>query len=686
MVPWCRDMPRGEGTMASVGATALAAVAAALAAGLAEGVLYVGRSLATVVGAGFAALYAAPLGFTLALLVQWLWRAWRPAWQVSSDADDADDADDDAAAAATAEAGARVAGALGFALLAVAALGGAGWLGASVGAALTKSTALAALAAGGIVAASAALVLACARPVAAVIANAARALERRGTPRTTALLSPHRVLAGAAALVVTGCAAIWLVVIGPATAQIDYGFGGYLIVYVVVFAVTRAGWPRLRQRRLRVGLALVIGVHALAVAGLTGYSRRAQPVALLSAWGAMPVGGLATEFTIDVARLRRRLTLPGLAPAEREGAHHPDVVLVTIDTVRADRTPLHGGPALMPNLATFAAGAAVFDWAFAPSNATRRSLPAIVTGLDAARIRGRVIGWALKVDPRHVLLAERFAAAGYTTAGFFCCSQFFGGKEQVGLDRGLAEVGYKRDAKGLNRLALRFLEREKSGRPRFLWLHYYEPHPWDRTYPPTTPDDDPRPRYDRTLADIDRSLGPLFAALGDTGRETIIAVTSDHGEGLGEHGALHHNTDLFNSQLHVPLIVRGPGIPARRMPAPVSLVELAPALLDLAGFEPPAPPTMDGGSLAAALRAATPPAFETGVASAVMVADRSVPHGGRALVVGRHKLIVIEGKPPALFDYLADPGELTNLAPTQPDLVRELRARMDPLATGRPPF
>src|SRR5690606_38920534 len=111
--------------------------------------------------------------------------------------------------------------------------------------------------------------------------------------------------------------------------------------------------------------------------------------------------------------------------------------LITIDTVRADATPPYGGSAEMPALAALGERGAVFSWAFAPSNVTRRSIPSMVIGLAPNRIRGRVVGWALRVDPRHVLLAERLRAGGYETAGFMCCAGFWSPEVRTGLQRGL---------------------------------------------------------------------------------------------------------------------------------------------------------------------------------------------------------------------------------------------------------
>ena len=157
---------------------------------------------------------------------------------------------------------------------------------------------------------------------------------------------------------------------------------------------------------------------------------------------------------------------------------------------------------------------------------------------------------------------------------------------------------------------------------------------------------------------------------------SAATVGSDHGEGLGDHGAPYHGTDLSNSQLQVPLVIAGPGIAPARHAEVTGLVNVAPTLLELAGFEVPKD-QLEGVSLASLLRGERASDDQGGYAFAAMVKDRSVSEARTAIMRGRWKLI-IGPQGPELYDTTADPGELRNLAGSSPalaDLKRLLRER-----------
>ncbi|UCF67884.1 MAG: sulfatase-like hydrolase/transferase, partial [Acidobacteriota bacterium] len=202
---------------------------------------------------------------------------------------------------------------------------------------------------------------------------------------------------------------------------------------------------------------------------------------------------------------------------------------------------------------------------------------------------------------------------------------------------------------------------DQPGQPAMLWVHLWEPHIPYRPPPPLNERyrDDP---YQGEVAAIDAIVGRLIDALRPLGRDgnALIAMASDHGEALGDHGEDTHGLFLYDEVMRVPWIVHGPAWGVRRatIEAPVSVVDIAPTLLEMAGIEPL--DAIDGLSLAAALRA------DAGVpARAGVFAESWLPKldfgwsGLRAVVSGDLKYV--EAPRPELYDLTLDPGELDDL-------------------------
>jgi arylsulfatase A-like enzyme len=438
-------------------------------------------------------------------------------------------------------------------------------------------------------------------------------------------------------------------------------------------------WLRLRRSRALVGGASATATAAmLGVAAVTLVSR---PGLTLELWGERPLAGLAIEMLVDLEAVRDRIPLSELAPTARPGAAHPDIVLITIDTVRADHTPPYGGDADMPALRDLAARGAVFDWAFSPSNVTRRSIPSIITGLSPNRIRGRVVGWALRIDPRHVLLAERLRAGGYDTAGFMCCEGFWGKELRTGLERGLMHLEIEPHGSVLAGKARAWLDQRavRGDRPPlFLWMHILEPHNWTQVSGEPRNEAERRSFYDRSLAAADRVVADALAAFHGRAadRRPIVIVTADHGEALGEHGQPYHSTDLYNAQIRVPLVIEGPAIEPGRITETVSLTDLVPTVLDLAGFLSAGVTSLDGRSFADLATGARTSDPDGGIAFAAMVKDRSNPGGMTAVIRGRWKLIDNAGNL-ELYDTRGDPNEHDNVANQHPREVGPLHRLLD---------
>ena len=294
------------------------------------------------------------------------------------------------------------------------------------------------------------------------------------------------------------------------------------------------------------------------------------------------------------------LAPPPFAPVPEAVPRDLNLLLVTIDTVRADHLGCYGyGRPTSPALDGLAGESALFvnGWAHAPS--TRYSMPAIATGRWPSAITWDESIWWPRIGAKVRTLAEDLKAAGYMTAAFYSFDYFSPG-DRRGFERGVDL--YRADRASLHRAVngpvesrgsssremaddtIAFLESHQSGK-FFLWVHFYDPH---LSYEPH----DEVPSFGTTRLDLydgeirftDLHLGRVLARLRELGLwdRTALVVTGDHGEGFGEHGVTEHGFDLYAAQTKVPFIVRVPGLPARKVQAPAGHVDIAPTLLNLA--------------------------------------------------------------------------------------------------------
>jgi arylsulfatase A-like enzyme/Tfp pilus assembly protein PilF len=392
----------------------------------------------------------------------------------------------------------------------------------------------------------------------------------------------------------------------------------------------------------------------------------------------------------------RRPAAPAEAPAALRalpGGVDPaalNVILVTIDTLRADHVSCYGGsPVATPNLDRFAREGVRFDSAASTVPFTLPAHASIMTGLYPPRhgIRENVGAFLPSDLPT---MAELLAASGRQTAGFvsaFVLDSRWGigrGFERYFDDFEPAETASHNlgavQRRGDETLAeaLRWLDGRESTAPLFLWLHLYDPHdpytppePWASQHPG-------RP-YRGEVAWTDSLIGELRTALEARGllERSLVVLTADHGEGLGDHGERFHGFFVYDTTVRVPLILRLPGA-ARAgtvIGDPVSHVDLLPTILDAVAA--PLPKGLDGSSLLPA------------VAGGELAAGREVYsesfypllHYGwaplRALHAERHKLIAVPR--PELYDLAADRREQRNLHGAEPELAARLGARLERL-------
>lgn len=647
--------------------SALGVCLAALLAALAETILHTDRALQAFAGAGFLLIFALPIGFTLSIVGRALAGAWHLDTLIAPMKD---------------ERGAcpRFSAWVAFFLLAASLQ----MIGTFQGMrALFAGTRIASLIVTGapVVVLIVSLVLVfLSRPLVDLLERGIKRLEKsRAAKGKRALFTPRIVVLVLCLLVTLAMAASWFFLVLPKIGHLDIAFVRYLALFVVGMLLFPFLWQRgVLSPWLSRGVAIAMPAAVALCLCLSAWVRYERPYNMLEIWGDTKLAGWAIDTIFDVQGLRVDLDIEGIEPVPKAGAAHPNVVVITIDTVRADHVPLYGGKAKMPALTELGRKGKVFERAYSPGNVTRRSLPTVATGLSPRRMRGRVVGWALRMDPRHVLLAERFRAGGYDTAGFFCCRSHFGRDHKLGLIRGLDKVGIEYAGEALTEMAVSWMrKRGKGSKPLFLWTHYIEPHNWKKDHKPKDGARRKKDRYDLSLAATDGFLKELLQGIRESlGEETIIVVTADHGEGLGDHGTQHHSGGLFNSEVRVPLVVAGPGITKGRIQQAVGLVDLAPTLLDLAGFEAPGMPQMDGLSVAPELRDEREDLLGVGEAYSVMVSDRSVQESQAAVMSGRYKLIEREGAKFQLYDLSHDPKEQKDIKEEAPELFRLMKARL----------
>ena len=291
------------------------------------------------------------------------------------------------------------------------------------------------------------------------------------------------------------------------------------------------------------------------------------------------------------------------APVPPPSAQAPNVLLVTIDTFRADRV----GIGVAPAIDRVAASGVRFTAARTTVPLTLPSHASIHTGLLPPAHGVRENGASLA--DAHQTLAPMLKAAGYDTAAFvgaYVLDRRFGlapgfdtYDDQIPRDPNATErLDAERPASAVVDRALAWLSaRTRDHGPFFLWLHLYDPHaPYE---PPAEYRARAQTPYDGEIAFADAQLARLLDALRAQGQldRTLIVVAGDHGEGLGDHGERTHGMLLYDSTLRVPLIVAGPGVAAGRRAEAVSLVDIAPTILRAAGIA--APRVMQGRDLLA---------------------------------------------------------------------------------------
>ena len=386
------------------------------------------------------------------------------------------------------------------------------------------------------------------------------------------------------------------------------------------------------------------------------------------------VGAVATGCAAEPAR-----------PAAPAPLRH--VVLITIDTLRADRVGAYGGPARTPAIDALARDGTRFDRAYATAPITLTSHASLMTGRYPPGHGGRHNGMRVSLEPP--TLAEAFARAGFATGGFVAA---FPLDRRFGLIKGFQQYGDRmpRDARGrvanerpgrdVVDEALSWIAGKRSERI-FLWVHLFEPHaPYGRPGAGGSA----LSRYDDDVAEADAQIARLLTGLGFDRAQTLVVVAADHGEAFGEHGEISHSVFTYDTTLRIPLIFSGAGVKGGEVIRDaVSIVDVAPTIASIAGLG-----TFDAdGQLI--LRPEGGSYLQNKSQERGLYAESFAPlldFGWAPLRTIRHGTFKYIAAPkPELYDVARDPGETQNLVTSETTVAADLARQVDAISPAALP-
>ncbi len=378
--------------------------------------------------------------------------------------------------------------------------------------------------------------------------------------------------------------------------------------------------------------------------------------------------------------------------AER-GIAKPNVILITMDTTRADHLGCYGYQNIRtPNLDALARQGVVFEQAATAAPLTLPSHCTIMTGMYPTYHGVRVNGNTALSDGQ-TTLAEVLGGRDYRTGAFIGAFVLDG---RWGLKQGFEHYDDQFDLKKYKHLdlgevqrpgnevvdaALAWLDGNRS-RPFFAWIHLYDPH---LPYAPPEPyaseyaGRGPYGLYDGEIAFMDEQIGRVVEWLRKSGLEgkTVMVLVADHGESLGSHGETAHGYFIYDYAMRVPFLVATPldRLQGKRVPSEVSTADVFPTILDLVGAPPPA--KVQGRSLAGLMldpgRKDEVPAYGEAMASNIQFGWSAL----HALRTPRYKYI--DAPRAELYDLLRDSGEQENVLAEFPDVARRMKAELDGL-------
>lgn len=384
-------------------------------------------------------------------------------------------------------------------------------------------------------------------------------------------------------------------------------------------------------------------------------------------------------------------------------ADMPNVVFLSVDTLRADRLGAYGYPLdTSPTLDGFAEKALLFEDAVCEIPLTNPSFGAMLSG-RYPRMTGTTRN-GLRMPTAVPLVAEQFQKAGYYT---FCVQSNWTLKDKLsGLGRGFdiydddfhkkrwGIMKAERDGDEVTRLALKYLEERAEGKPFFAWIHYSDPHAPYKLHKEFRPGgkipwradnkDKVRAKYDSEVAFTDNEIATILAELPEN---TRVLFVGDHGESLYEHDYLGHGRRVHQTNMHIPLMIHMPDLEPKRSNAPVRGIDVGPTLLGMAGL-----PKLSG-MLGLDLLHDTVPTDRIRVIETYGGAVPNVPGVKGAMadagpmrqgVLQDGWKLIVNGDKLELFYLPDDAGELRDLSREAPERVDALTSQITRWESGTP--
>ena len=385
----------------------------------------------------------------------------------------------------------------------------------------------------------------------------------------------------------------------------------------------------------------------------------------------------------------------------RGEAESPNILLLSIDTLRADRLGCYAYPLpTSPHIDKLAEGGLLFEDAICEVPLTAPSMGSMLTS-RYPRMNGTTRN-GLRLPPDTRTVAQYLQDAGYHT---FCVQSNWTLKGKLsGIDRGFdiyndsfeekrwGIIKGERSGPRVTELAIQYLQERDESKPFFGWVHYTDPHAPYVKHDGFNPAgrslrmkkrERVRAKYDSEVAFTDDQVGQLLKHVPEN---TVVVFVADHGESLYEHNYLGHGRRIYQNNLHIPLIIHGPGIEAGRISAPARGIDMGPTLLGLAGLNTP------DGMLGLDLLGEDLPNERPRVVETYGGAVPKLP-GAKAIMANKGpqlqgillegwKLIIQGDSEPELYRLENDPGELKNLAaeePAQVALLRDMITQWDAL-------